>query len=29
MRSKTGSIRDMTAYHDLDLLNQISATTLD
>jgi fructose-1,6-bisphosphatase II len=29
MRSKTGSIRYMTAYHDLDRLNQISATTLD
>ncbi len=29
MRSKTGSIRYMTAYHNLDRLNQISATTLD
>jgi fructose-1,6-bisphosphatase II len=29
MRSKTGAIRYMTAYHDLDRLNQISATTLD
>ncbi len=29
MRSKTGSIRYMTAYHNLDRLNQISAVTLD
>lgn len=29
MRSKTGSVRYMTAYHNLDRLNQISATTLD
>ncbi|HEY5890572.1 MAG TPA: class II fructose-bisphosphatase [Acidimicrobiia bacterium] len=29
MRSKTGSIRYMTAYHNLDRLNQISAMTLD
>lgn len=29
MRSKTGSIRYMDAYHDLSRLNQISASTLD
>ncbi len=29
MRSKTGSIRDMTAYHDLARLRAISAQTLD
>lgn len=29
MRSKTGSVRYMTAHHNLDRLNQISATTLD
>lgn len=29
MRSKTGSIRDMTAYHDLARLRAISAKTLD
>ncbi len=29
MRSKTGSIRYMDAYHDLDRLRQISADTLD
>jgi fructose-1,6-bisphosphatase II len=29
MRSKTGSIRYMDAYHDLARLNEISATTLD
>jgi fructose-1,6-bisphosphatase II len=29
MRSKTGSIRYMDAYHDLDRLRLISADTLD
>jgi hypothetical protein len=29
MRSKTGSIRYMDAYHDLARLREISALTLD
>lgn len=29
MRSKTGSIRYMNAYHDMDRLNKISAKTID